>query len=143
MSFIAPAISSIATRPPHILYTYSGVTHPTIAVKREQCQVYLSFAKCERFRQGQINGARTCFGLHEFADSYNKILHLSHIYDRLVKTLAIPLKELSHSFLNLDLMRPAKRMQFAYINEFTHSTIRFRGIKLHYTLKADSLHYQF
>ena len=45
--------------------------------------------------------------------------------------------------LNFDAMRPAKRVEFRDINEFTHGAIRFTGIKHHLALKVYSLHHQF
>ena len=61
----------------------------------------------------------------------------------LSKTLTVPLKQFLNSLLNLNLMSPAKAMQFLHIDEFTHGSIRFRGIKFHLTLKSDSLNHKF
>ena len=55
----------------------------------------------------------------------------------------IPLEQFLYSIFYLNLMRPAKRMQFAYINELSHSSIRLRSIKLYCSFKTDSRNYQF
>ena len=48
-----------------------------------------------------------------------------------------------HTFLNLNFVRPAERMELADINEFTHGTIGLGSVELHDSCKANDLHYKF
>ena len=51
----------------------------------------------------------------------------------------IPLVHSVHPFLYINLMMPAQPVQFAYIRQLTHSTVRFRSVKSQFTLIAHFL----
>ena len=48
-----------------------------------------------------------------------------------------------NTVLNLDLMRPAKGMEFRNINEFAHGAIGLGCVKFDYALKTNSFYHEF
>ena len=57
----------------------------------------------------------------------------------ILKALLVPLEQLLHTFVNLNLVRPAKAVEFGDIDELAHGAIRLAGIKGYFALKAYGL----
>ena len=57
----------------------------------------------------------------------------------ILKALLVPLEQLLHTFVNLNLVRPAKAVQFLHVNELAHSAIGLASIKGYFALKAYGL----
>ncbi|MCR5068824.1 MAG: hypothetical protein K6A78_03340 [Prevotella sp.] len=57
----------------------------------------------------------------------------------ILKALLVALEQLLHTFVNLNLVRPAKAVEFGDIDELAHGTIRLAGIKLDDAFKAYGL----
>jgi hypothetical protein len=53
-----------------------------------------------------------------------------------LQTLLIPFKEFLYAFVNLHFVSPSQGVEFRYVNEFTHGSVRLADIKRNLTLKA-------
>ena len=54
----------------------------------------------------------------------------------------IPFEELLHSFFYFHFVRPSERMQFAYVNEFSHGAVGLAGVKLNRPFEAYGFGYE-
>ena len=57
----------------------------------------------------------------------------------ILKALLVPLEQLLRTFVNLNLVRPAKAVEFGDIDELAHGAIRLAGIKGYFVLKVYGL----
>ena len=60
----------------------------------------------------------------------------------ILKAQLVPLEQLLHTFVNLNLVRPAKAMQLRDVNELAHGAIGLGGIESDLSLKANGFYNQ-
>lgn len=70
------------------------------------------------------------------------LLSSIHIWYLVLQTFLIPVEELLHTILNLNLVSPAEAMKLIYRDELSWGSIWLAGIKLNLTLETYSLHYK-
>ena len=54
----------------------------------------------------------------------------------------IPFEELLHSFFYFHFVCPSERMQFAYVDEFSHGAVGLAGVKLNRPFEAYGFGYE-
>lgn len=71
-----------------------------------------------------------------------ELQELKQYLNLVLQTLLIPVEELLHSNLDLNLVSPAEAMKLIYRDELSWGSIRLAGIKLNLTLETYSLYYK-